>query len=104
MVGVVGAGAMGAGIAQVAAQAGHKVRLADVHVGAVERAQAGIVKDLGHAVSRGRMSAAEAEAVAARIEAVQLASFSDCGLIIEAMVEDLDTKRALLPTWKGFLA
>jgi 3-hydroxybutyryl-CoA dehydrogenase len=104
VVGVIGAGAMGAGIAQVAAQAGHRVRLADAQAGAVERAQSGIVKDLGHAVSRGRMSAAEAESVAARIEAVQLASFGDCGLVIEAIVEDLDTKRALFRTLEGFLA
>jgi 3-hydroxybutyryl-CoA dehydrogenase len=104
VIGVIGAGAMGSGIAQVAAQAGHRVRLTDAHAGAVERAQAGIVKDLGHMVARGRMPAVQAEAVVARIEASPLANFGDCGLVIEAIVEDLDTKRHLFRTLEEILA
>jgi 3-hydroxybutyryl-CoA dehydrogenase len=104
VIGVIGAGAMGAGIAQVAAQAGHRVRLTDAHAGAVERAQAGIVRDLGHMVTRGRMTAAQAESVVARIEAAPLASFGGCGLVIEAIVEDLETKRNLFRTLEEILA
>jgi 3-hydroxybutyryl-CoA dehydrogenase len=104
VIGVIGAGAMGSGIAQVAAQAGHRVRLTDAHAGAVERAQAGIVKDLGHMVAKGRMPVAQAEAVAARIEASPLANFGDCGLVIEAIVEDLDTKRHLFRTLEEIVA
>jgi 3-hydroxybutyryl-CoA dehydrogenase len=104
MIGVIGVGAMGAGIAQVAAQAGHRVLLTDAHTGAVERAQAGIVRDLGHMVSRGRMTSVQAESVAARIEAAPLASFGGCGLVVEAIVEDLETKRGLFRTLEEILA
>jgi 3-hydroxybutyryl-CoA dehydrogenase len=98
VVGVVGAGAMGAGIAQVAAQAGHRVRLADAHAGALQRAVSGIARDLDGAVDRGRLTRAEADAVCARVETGPLETLADCGLVIEAIAEDLDAKRALLRT------
>jgi 3-hydroxybutyryl-CoA dehydrogenase len=98
VVGVIGAGAMGAGIAQVAAQAGHRVRIADAQAGALERALAGIEQDLQGQAAKGRLSEADAAAVAARIEAATLPALADCGLVVEAIVEDLDTKRALLRT------
>ncbi len=95
IVGVVGAGAMGAGIAQVAAQAGHRVLLADAQQGAVARALASIGKDLRTQAARGRLSAADADAALARIQPGPLDGFARCRLVVEAIVEDLDAKRNL---------
>lgn len=100
-VGVVGAGAMGAGIAQVAAQRGHAVVLADAAGAAIERAKAGHAKALAREVEKGRATQAEADATLARItyvtgvSSVELSAFAPCGLVIEAIVEDLDIKQGL---------
>jgi 3-hydroxybutyryl-CoA dehydrogenase len=100
IVGVVGAGAMGAGIAQVAAAHGHRVVLSDAIPGALDRARAGIAAALARQVEKGRLSAADADAAQARIEFVggageaQWARFAPCGLVIEAIVEDLPIKKA----------
>ena len=67
VVAVIGAGAMGAGIAQVAAQAGHTVRLLDAREGAAEQAIANIRKMFDKLAEKGRMSAEEAEAAGARL-------------------------------------
>ena len=101
IVGVVGAGAMGAGIAQVAAQAGHRVRLADSQPGAVERGIAAIGKDLRTMTARGRLSPPEADAALARVLPASLDAFGECGLVIEAIVEDLDAKRSLFAGLEG---
>lgn len=102
VVGVVGAGAMGAGIAHVAALAGHRVRLHDVAPDAIARGRAGIEKDLNFLVGKGRLAAAEAAAVLARVEpADTLAAFADCGLVIEAAAEDLSIKQQLFATLEG---
>ena len=93
---VVGAGIMGAGIAQVAAQAGHKVRLHDTREGAAAAAIAKLGKTLDSLVGKGRLDAAEAKAIAGRIEPVTtLADAAGCGLVIEAIVENAEIKRAL---------
>jgi 3-hydroxybutyryl-CoA dehydrogenase len=104
VIGVVGAGAMGAGIAQVAAQAGHRVLLADAQRGAVERALAAMAKGLQVLAERGKVSAEDARAVPARIRPAELMDFADCRLVIEAIVEDLDVKRALLAQLEGIVA
>src|SRR5262249_28387032 len=70
-VGVVGAGAMGAGIAQVAAQAGHPVLLYDVVPGAANAAVAKTGSALGKLVERGKLAAAERDAVLDRLRAVE---------------------------------
>jgi 3-hydroxybutyryl-CoA dehydrogenase len=100
VVGVVGAGAMGSGIAQVAAAAGHRVVLGDVQPGAVDRARAGIRKSLARDVERGRLDQPLADALLARIgDAGDLvngyAAFGPCGIVIEAVLEELEVKRAL---------
>ncbi|NML18524.1 3-hydroxyacyl-CoA dehydrogenase [Azohydromonas caseinilytica] len=95
-VAVIGAGSMGAGIAQLAAQAGHTVRLFDVHPGAAARALERIARDLDGAVQRGRMAAGERDAVRARLVAVErLEALEGCGLAVEAIVEKLEPKQAL---------
>ena len=101
-IGVVGAGAMGAGIAQVAAAHGHPVHLADAHAPALERARAGHAKAMAREVEKGRLDRAAADAVLARIQyhlgadAAALAPFAPCGLVVEAIVEALVPKQALV--------
>jgi 3-hydroxybutyryl-CoA dehydrogenase len=93
---VIGAGAMGAGIAQVAAQAGHAVLLLDNRPGAAAQAIEGIDRQLGKRVENGKLSAESRSATVARLQAVQdIEALADCALIIEAIVENLEVKRAL---------
>ncbi|SDU36302.1 hydroxyphenylacetyl-CoA thioesterase PaaI [Jiangella alkaliphila] len=95
-VGVVGAGTMGAGIAQVAAVAGHEVRVYDAAGGSAAAAVEGIFQRLAREVDKGRLLAEEAEDAATRLHAVAtLEDLAGCGLVIEAVVEDLEVKRAL---------
>ncbi|UXH78073.1 3-hydroxyacyl-CoA dehydrogenase [Roseateles amylovorans] len=96
-VAVIGAGVMGAGIAQVAAQAGHPVWLMDLREGAAEAAIAQVRQALGGLVTKGRMAAEEREAVLARLRpASELALLADAALVIEVIVEQLAPKQALL--------
>lgn len=96
VVGVVGAGTMGAGIAQVAARAGHEIRLLDLRAGAAEHAVAEIRGRLALLAEKGRLAPAEAAAAAARLTAVgSLAELAPAALIIEAVLEDLEVKRRL---------
>jgi 3-hydroxybutyryl-CoA dehydrogenase len=98
VVGVVGAGAMGSGIAQVAASAGHRVVLGDAREGAVDEAIALIAKSLGRDVEKGRLGPESADAIVNRITSAGRAGYdgySPCGFVIEAVVEDLVVKRAL---------
>ena len=95
-VAVIGAGAMGSGIAQIAAQAGHAVRLFDTRMGAAEKARAAIAETLAGLAAKGKLDATAAAASATRIVAVH--ALGDCvsaGLVIEAIVEDLGEKRSL---------
>lgn len=95
-VAVIGAGAMGSGIAHVAAQAGHTVHLYDTHTDALARGKAGIEKDLRFLVGKGKLAQAECDATLARIHTTdQLEALAGAGLIIEAIVENLDIKREL---------
>ena len=95
-IGVVGAGAMGSGIAQVAATYGHKVLLLDQEPSALDRATAAIEKNLARSVEKKRLTASQADEIKSRI--VPSESFndlSDAGLVIEAIVENLEIKRDL---------
>ena len=105
LIGVVGAGIMGAGIAQVAAQAGHEVRLLDLREGAAEAAIAQITKGLTGLVTKGRMEPGTCEAVLARIQpAGELADLAGAALVIEVIVEKLEPKQALLRQLDALLA
>ncbi|MEO8488118.1 MAG: 3-hydroxyacyl-CoA dehydrogenase [Betaproteobacteria bacterium] len=95
-VAVLGAGAMGSGIAQVAAQAGHRVLLYDARTGAAEEARARLAATLDQLAAKGRISADDARTAAARIETIHTpAACVSAKLVIEAIVEDLDAKREL---------
>ena len=95
-IGVIGAGQMGAGIAQVAAVAGYRVLLSDREVTLAEKGKSGIAKRLGSAVEKGKAIASEAEAALALIEAVgDYAAFADATIVIEAATEREEIKRAI---------
>ena len=68
VVGVIGAGQMGAGIAQVAAQSGYRVLLSDISLEAAEKGKAGIAKRIARAVEKEQISAADGDAARDRIE------------------------------------
>ncbi|NIE75884.1 3-hydroxyacyl-CoA dehydrogenase PaaC [Pantoea sp. Ap-967] len=96
-VAVIGAGAMGAGIAQVAAQAGHPVKLYDNRPGAAAQAVAGIDRQLQRLVEKGKLQPADREAISARLQPVDaIEALADAQLVIEAIVENLQIKQALL--------
>ncbi|MFI1392315.1 3-hydroxyacyl-CoA dehydrogenase [Streptomyces griseoaurantiacus] len=95
-VAVVGTGTMGQGIAQVALVAGHVVRLYDAVPGRAEEAAAALADRLDRLVAKERMSAADREAALARLRpAADLADLADCSLVVEAVVERLQTKQEL---------
>lgn len=93
-IGVLGSGTMGAGIAQVAATAGHDVILYDNNPEATKRAQEKLLKILNRLVEKGRLDDAEAKAIFGRIYFVEsLFDFKKCDLLIEAIIERLDIKK-----------
>ena len=93
---VVGAGIMGAGIAQVAAQAGHTVRLFDAREGAAAAACAKLEQALEGLVAKGKLDEEKAKATVARIRAVdRLDDAAGAGLVVEAIIENAEAKRAL---------
>jgi len=95
-IGVVGAGAMGRGIAQLAAQSGATVSLSDVAPQACDAALQAIGASLARAADKGRLAPDEAEAARARITAgTDIAVHADAELVIEAAVEDLDVKAGI---------
>ena len=95
-VGVIGAGQMGAGIAQVSAQAGMDVLLRDIDLARAEKGKAGIEKRLARAVEIGKLDEADAAAALARITpVVDLGGFAGCDLVIEAATEREEIKRAI---------
>ncbi len=110
VVGVIGAGTMGAGIAQVAAVNGHAVVLADASANAVAKAKAGHAKAMARDVEKGRRTQSEADAALARIRYVdgvgpsELEAFAHCGLVIEAIVEDLTIKQTLFRSLEAVVA
>lgn len=95
-IGVVGAGTMGSGIAQVFAQAGFAVRLVDVAQPMLDRARTSIEKSLAKFVERGKLASADRDASLGRIGmSVALDDLADADFIVEAIVENADAKREL---------
>ncbi|RJF96312.1 3-hydroxyacyl-CoA dehydrogenase [Noviherbaspirillum saxi] len=97
IVAVIGAGTMGAGIAQVAAAAGHPVRLMDARSGAAGEAHQKIGGVLQSLVDKGRMGAGERETLLERIVPIDtLSDLRDASLVVEVIVENLQIKQKLL--------
>lgn len=105
IMGIVGAGAMGRGIAQIAAQAGITVRLFDVQEQAVANARDALRKVWARQVEKGRMSAQEADDALGRIVSSNaLEDMADADLVVEAVIERLDVKRELFAQLEGIIA
>ena len=95
-VGVLGAGTMGAGIAQVCAEAGCQVVLVDIKEEYVARGLAMTLKNWDRAISKGKISAEDKEKYQGLIvTAVDNSAFSDCDLVIEAVIENIDIKKSV---------
>lgn len=96
IIGVIGAGTMGSGIAQVAAQCGHSVYLMDANVEQLERAETGVSKSLDKLVEKGKFASEQKERIEANMNYVhQLEALSNCDLIIEAIVEKMEVKHSV---------
>ena len=103
--GVVGLGAMGAGIAQVCVQAELETVGREVSEELVERARARIDHYLGRGVEKGRLTAGEKEAALARLTTTtDVGDLAECDLVIEAIVEDLDAKKGLFRELEAVVA
>jgi 3-hydroxybutyryl-CoA dehydrogenase len=97
-VGVVGCGLMGHGIAQICAQAGWEVVAREVDQASLDSGVGRIERQLSRAVEKGKLEQGDADAARGRITAtLEYADLSDCDLVIEAIVEDLDAK---LTMWR----
>lgn len=95
-VGVIGAGQMGAGIAQVSAQAGYRVLLSDMDVERAEKGKTGIAKQLARAVEKEKITVDARDAALANIECVGgTDAFAPCDLVIEAATEREEIKRSI---------
>lgn len=102
---VVGAGVMGAGIAQIAAQAGVQVLLFDQREGAADNARESIVATFTKLLAKGRISEEAAQAAGALLKPVtDLTELRDCQLVVEAIVENLEAKRALFAELEAVVA
>src|SRR3954471_13327311 len=97
-VGVLGCGLMGSGIAQTAAAAGFTTIVREVADVAIEKGKAGINKSLDNAIEKGKLGAAGKDATLKRLSYTKnLADLKSCDIVIEAVVEDLELRRA---AWK----
>lgn len=92
-IGVLGSGTMGTGIAQVAAQSGHEVVLADSNSIALEKAQNSLKATVAKLLEKQKITAAEGETLLGKVQfSADKNDFRDCGLVIEAIIENLDIK------------
>ena len=104
VIGVVGSGAMGTGIAQVAAVAGHTVLLFDARDGAAQAACDSIRKVLTMLVDKGRMTSEQATAAVSRLHAASsLSEFKQSALVVEAIVENLEVKQQLFTSLEAIV-
>jgi len=93
-VGVIGAGTMGSGIAQIAATFGHNVHIFDAYPEQLQKSKEGLVSILNRQVEKGRMTKDEVDGILSRIHFVEhLNAFETCGIIFEAIIEDLEKKK-----------
>jgi len=103
--GLVGTGVMGAGIAQIAAQAGVVVRLFDAREGAAQSARDNLSGTFAKLVSKGKISQAAMAAALANLRVAEaIDDLCDCDLVVEAIVENLDAKRGLLQQLEGIVS
>lgn len=105
VIGVVGAGLMGRGIAQIVAQAGIDVRIFDTRAGAADEAVAAIAATFSQLAAKGKLDAAARDAATVRLHAAAaLADLAGCAMVVEAIIENLDAKRGLFRDLESVVA
>ena len=103
-VGIIGAGTMGSGIAQVAATAGCAVQLFDTQEAALDKAKQGLEKILNRLIEKGRIDAAEKNRIQGNIQYVSsLQDLANAQLVIEAIVENLEVKQKVFQELEGYV-
>lgn len=104
-IGVIGSGAMGSGIAQVAAQAGHEVIVYDQQKMALDRAKQGLIGTMSKLVEKGKLAHEQADAIVNRISFEEhLESLSNSELVIEAIVENLEVKKTVFKSLEALVS
>jgi len=104
-IGVLGAGTMGTGIAQIAATKGHEVWIYEVREKAIDKAKAQLKKILDRLLEKGRMSEDARKQIDKRLRFTQnLDRLKHCGLVIEAIIEDLRIKKEVFAELEGIVA
>lgn len=104
-IGVLGAGTMGAGIAQVAAQSGHSVVLVDLNADQLERAKSNLVKTLSKLIEKGKITDAQKNEIESHIKySSDINIFASCSLVIEAIVEDLAIKHKVFESLENVVS
>lgn len=104
VIGIIGCGQMGAGIAQIAAQAGYRVMLYDARTDAAHKASTTLSETWDRLVAKGRMEAAAADAARAHLQVADaLEALAGCEVVVEAIVENLEAKRALFAQLESIL-
>jgi 3-hydroxybutyryl-CoA dehydrogenase len=101
-VGVVGCGSMGAGITQLCAQSGYQVVVSEINDELLKKGMGSIDKVLGRSVEKGKLSQKDKDAIMGRIKGTtNTKDFSDCDLVIEAAIEDLELKKKIFAELDG---
>jgi len=101
-VGVVGCGSMGAGIAQLCAQSGYQVVVSEINDAFLKRGMGSIDKVLARSVEKGKLSQTDKDAIMGRIKGTtSTKDFSDCDLVIEAAIENLELKKKIFAELDG---
>ena len=104
-IGIIGAGAMGSGIAQVAATAGHSVVLFDTNAEALSLSKSKLASVMGRLVEKGRLTSEEAQEIQKRISYTdQMEALSESGIIIEAIIENLDVKKGVFSSIESMVS
>lgn len=104
-IGVLGAGAMGSGIAQIAAAAGHQVVICDKHIPALSKATKAMQESLRKLVDKGKITDADAYSIFSLMKFTDHSSdFQDCSLVVEAIVEDMEAKRIAFKTLEAVVS
>jgi 3-hydroxybutyryl-CoA dehydrogenase len=105
IIGVIGAGTMGSGIAQVAAQCGHPVFLMDANTEQLERAKSGLEKSLTKLVEKGKFTEDQKKSIEASVSYVSaLYALASCDLIIEAIIEKMEVKHSVFSSLENIVS
>ena len=95
-IGVLGAGSMGIGIAQIAASFGHQVILCDNSAAALDHSMAKLTKIMNRLVQKQRITEPQAQQLLDNNQTTSMLSeFNDCGLVVEAIIENLEIKQTV---------